>query len=513
MDVIEQKIYRWPTMVGLFGLCLGWGTFAILALRSWPLVHQMQCAFEVGWVQCRRMLLPDTREFMIIGVVALFLLLASGGWAASQFLFVKDGAQKKWPLWLPFFASLFALAAFVILPFGSSDMLYYFGAGDAVSRGINPYTESWERPTMARLTGGEDQAIQGFAYGPIMLSSFSLLVQLSGHSPFVFVWVWKALMVASIIVMALIFCRLLQEQKLEISPVWLLTIFFLQPLLLFEWIGNGHFDSLWIIPTLLALWAAKKSKWVWVALWFCLGIWIKFLPALIAPWFVLWWWQERREQSGRKIFSEAVAIIGITLVLTIVSWWPYWSGLSTIKPILLQTKWAVMSVFASLYYTFKPAFVFFFHEQAHWVLTRFVHAGLFGVGLWLGWPILREMWGIVRGKVRWSMSQYSLAIFVSLCLYMGIWQKSFWPWYPLWLLPFALLAWQQSTETYIFRFMRWLMMMSFVFYPVWFATWHLIGVDAAPELWFSWIITLVVWLIPLVWLWQWRRKSYSITGK
>jgi hypothetical protein len=52
--------------------------------------------------------------------------------------------------------------------------------------------------------------------------------------------------------------------------------------------------------------------------------------------------------------------------------------------------------------------------------------------------------------------------------------------------------------------------MPFIFYSVWLANWWIRGMDGGSELWFYYLMVLLVTGYPLYLVYQWRKKDYQI---
>ena len=134
--------------------------------------------------------------------------------------------------------------------------------------------------------------------------------------------------------------------------------------------------------------------------------------------------------------------LAIACLITILSWKRYWIGPSVFDAIILQSKWAIMSVFAVIYYSFKPLFVWLLADRAHWYLTRLAQGGLLLAILYLVYPIIKKCLAILFRKEKLESGEYVQMMLVFLAVYMMLWQKSFWPWYGAWLIPLSLIVYK-----------------------------------------------------------------------
>lgn len=281
-----------------------------------------------------------------------------------------------------------------------------------------------------------------------------------------------------------------------------------QPVLLFEWVGNGHFDVVWIAALLLAIVFGLQRRW-WLT-WICLvvSIWIKFIPLLVAPWFLIWWWQDIRGQ-WLKIGVQVCIGIFESVVGTYLAWLHFWAGFKVFEPLVLQSKWAVSSIFSIFYYSLFPLFQTFLHENTHWFLTRAVQGVLVIIVYYMLFPYVKKFLLTLFKKDTFDTPQVIQAILITLATYLCIWQKSIWPWYIAWLLPFGILLQGMIKNRLLERAVRWFSIGPFVFYMLWLPPWLFGKTDSTPELWFFYAFIGIAVIYPLISLVQWRRHNFA----
>jgi len=262
---------------------------------------------------------------------------------------------------------------------------------------------------------------------------------------------------------------------------------------------------LWLVFLLLAFILAERKKWWTVIILLTIGAWIKFIPLLLAPIFLLWWWQDFDKANWRGKVLEVLGGLCGAFIFTILAWWPYWQGMGVFKAIALQSKWAAHSLFAATYYSFQPLSVYIFQDRAHWFLTRFLHIMLALAVLYFLFPLLKQFWRIVLNKIKWQPEQYLSASFICLLAYLLIWQKSFWPWYAAMIIPVGLLAYSKNKNIYLQKILLWLSLAPIFFY----VPWMMFGGDTV-SLTFFWYAFALVSIYPLIQLWQWRKVDYRL---
>ncbi|EKE06855.1 MAG: hypothetical protein ACD_18C00255G0001, partial [uncultured bacterium] len=280
--------------------------------------------------------------------------------------------------------------------------------------------------------------------------------------------------------------------------------FLLQPIFLLEWVVAGHFDGLWLIFVLLAFIFAEKNNWAFVIISLTIGIWIKFLPVFVVPWFALWFYQNINRQNWIKNIAQVIIGLFSSLVLSWLVWYKYWVGFEVFNSILLQSKWAVNSLFTVLYYSLKPLFVFF-TPNFHIYLTSLVQGSLLIFFLYMIYPLIKGIYVILLKKKKWDSSKYILATFISLLAYLLIWQKSFWPWYMTWILPFGILSFLLFENKLTKNIIIWISTIPLFFYIP-----QLIFGDNTTYLLFYYFVFFVILLYPLIQLFKWRKNNYEL---
>lgn len=483
---------------------VGWLPVAIFSLALYPAYFKINCSFMSSWIFCRA---PLAGGWKILSFLLIFIFISSliiSGYA----LWKKFQAGPEKSIW-PVLAGFYVLLALITVPFGSSDTSYYFSAGKTMENGLNPFVDEWifKRDFVGPV---RTESAAGFSYGPIMAVIFKGIYKISFDNPAIFVTIWKLFLVAVFIGAGWVAHRLLQIQEAKISRLSFLAFWVSQPLLLFEVLVNGHFDVFWLLFVLLAILAATGRKWWLVIPLLVIGIWIKFIPVLVAPFFVVWWWQETNRATWLKQAGQAILGSLLGVVITMIFWSGLWQGFKVFNPIATQSKWAVNSVFAVIYYSLKPLFVWLLPDQAHWYLTRLVQGGLLLFMICLLWPYIKKILMILLKKYSMTPENYVKMIFFSLFVYLALWQKSFWPWYVVWLIPFGILAYERPCNVLLGRLLIWLSLTPLSFYPLWLLNWHLRGTDAVGELWFQQLFVVLVWAYPLYVLFKLRRNNFNL---
>ncbi len=401
------------------------------------------------------------------------------------------------------------MSALLVLPFGSSDVDFYYNSAKAVTAGINPYVESWPLQRNFSYPPDNISLINGMAYGPLFLRFIQVFYQLAGGNPFVFIVLWKILIFFAYLFCVWLLYPLIKQNQWAKEKDNFILFWLCQPLIIWEWLANGHFDVLWIVFLILSIFFSQKRNWFLALIFLSVSIWIKIIPIFLIPWLGIWWLNNLKKDFKIKELLSFIYGIGGGLAVTIVSWLGFWRGLSTIQPIILQSKWAADSLFSLVYYSLKPAFEILIGGNYHWYLTRIVQFSFLMLLIYFFWPMVCKLWSFIASKRNFLNQEIFVYIFLTLVLFLLIWQKSFWPWYIIWLLLFAVLAGLELDNGYLYKICRWLFAVPLAFYPIWYINWLLRGTDATPELWFNFVFTGLVVFYPLLYLFRWRQKKYN----
>ncbi len=491
---MKRFICKWALWLGL----VGWGSAALVTpIIFFHFLSQKECYFLSAWPTC-----VPFNDYIRAGLIGIFIVCISALW----FFFSKNkdnnffvGGHKK----MIFFV---VLCAFLVVPFSSGDIEYYFSSGKAAAGGKNLYTNSWllENPF---FSPPQSSFTYGSMYGPLAIDLFKIAYYISSGSMWWFIFLWKTFMVFMFVVLGYVIEHvffnddfLTSERRLYIQKIW-----FLQPLLLWEWIVNGHFDSVWLLALSGSFLAAKKHHWWLVFPLLALGVWVKFIPVLLVPWFLLWWWQEIKKTNWQRQIVQLGLGFFLSFLVTFVAWRPYWVGLRVFDTLITQSKWAVSSLFATFYYSLE------FISQAlgvtfsHLLLTGLVHGMVVCIASFLLWPLAKEAWLIFRHRVHWSSQRFFTAILITLLVFLFVWQKSFWPWYGAWVLPLLGVLFVIYDEILFDRFVLFLGIA-----PLGFYVWQALAHNNVSHLSFFWCIFLTITVYPLILVFKWRCIAYVV---
>lgn len=396
------------------------------------------------------------------------------------------------------FAIILALA---INQFTTGDPEYYFNLGRAAHYEINPYVQQYAGGN--QFYSNEQKLMPvGVMYGPLMVRAFAGLYDLSSGNIYIFVLLLKLLCLLFFIICGYLIyesAATVGTEKKSARLLWLVA-----PLVLFEWLANAHFDGIWLVLILAAFLSAQNNKWWLVWPLIALAVWLKFMPILFLPIFALWWWQEIDLKKIKDI-RDAISGVALSLIITVVAWSGLWQGLTTFQGLLIQTKWAAHSIFYVLYYGIAQLIGPANEKSFHYLLSGGLQAGLLLAALWFLLPFIVKASRIIWRKEKFSAGQFSLMIFVGLAVYLLLVQKSIWPWYFIWLLPFGLIAKSYLDSKRLRNLLIWFGTGPLLFYCLWFDASNMLG----NYRFFSYA-ALIFNAYPLYQLALWRRENYSL---
>lgn len=491
----RREQHRWVWVL------LPWIFLAVVSVAQYPRFFLGQCAIHTSWLLCDATLSVLQQGAVIAGAVLFFLGL---GWASYQW-WQQPSSHT------PAITTLLVIAALSIVPFASKDMMYYLGSGTAALQEGNPFVDSWERPEPFTYGGTVSQG-NYFVYGPIMAHIFHAVVTITGTDPHVFMIGWRVLQLGILVGVGACLSLFFPSERPSFIP-WLQSrpwLILALPLFSFEALVSGHFDGMWVVTLLGALYAAERRWWVTSIALLTTGIWMKFVPLFAVPWVALYWWQETRGE-----WRERVRTIGwgacVAAIITVVSWASYWEGIAVFRSIALQTKWAISSVFAVLYYSIRPGVDMLVGGDTHYYVTRGVQGALALLVVYLLFPLIRTAVAVLRGKKIVSFDTVIGAIVLTYLIYLMVWQKSFWPWYVTWFIPLGLVWYGRTGVAWVRSLLIYLSIAPLCFYPVWAIGWFVFGDDPGTHLWFWYYVVLSVWGYPALLVLRARRQAFAST--
>jgi len=226
-------------------------------------------------------------SFSFAGIIftgGRFVLIYFTIWLASLFLvfyFPKNNNTKSLLLIMAIGVIARALLFFQA---PSDDVFRYLWEGSLFTEGINPYLFPPNDSSLATyaahfpfhsLINHPDITT---AYPPLVIYIFSLITRIS-----VSVYLVKAVMLIFDLGAVLFLVSILAKRKINIR--WAMLYAF-NPLVLYSFAGEGHFDSMQNFFLLGALWCYDRKKWLPLFILAGLAIQVKYVAVIALPFFI-----------------------------------------------------------------------------------------------------------------------------------------------------------------------------------------------------------------------------------
>jgi len=227
-------------------------------------------------------------SFSFAGIVltgAGFIFIYSAIWLTSFFLFFHfplKSFDKKSVLLI--IAVCIAARGLIFLQAPSDDVYRYLWEGSLFSEGINPYLFPPNASSLADYAARfpfhsliNHPGIAA-AYPPFMIYTFSLITKVSVSLNLV-----KMVMLVFDLASILFLISILARRKINIR--WVILYAF-NPLILYSFAGEGHFDSMQNFFLLGALCCYDRKKWLLLFIFAGLAIQVKYVAVIALPFFV-----------------------------------------------------------------------------------------------------------------------------------------------------------------------------------------------------------------------------------
>ncbi len=351
------------------------------------------------------------RNYLRFSLVAFLLLLT--------FFYYKTGMERVSREHLKiiiFFSIIFSLTLLAALtPITSTDVFtYIFSSRALVLYHENPYyITPREIPDDLAVSylSGLDRNWRS-PYGPLItiIESVPALIA-RGYLKF-HLFLTKLLSALFFFGGAYVFFKVASIYKPE-KRFNLLLLFLWNPLLLFEFIQNGHLDSIMVFFLLLFFYTCLKNKLGWAALMLALAVSAKYIPLLLVP-FLL------KIASGSRLKISFI-ILGSLLFLAL----PFWQDTDMFQGVFGQASRSHAMIAGPL-----PAFLNLLIPSSHPPQLASAVIWISRLTFLFGFIFL---WFYLKQK---DLMHISHAVFITYFMLGTFW---FLPWYISWILPQAFL--------------------------------------------------------------------------
>lgn len=261
-----------------------------------------------------------------LGLMLIWSLIFVGQIHALSRLFSGPSADGSAPwklLALIFVAGLLLrLMFFVSTPIWEDDHYRYLWEGLVTSHGFSPYAHApldIARGATFGPAGAPEPGLQRLAqaypdvigrinhpqfssvYPPVAQAAFALAASIAPGE----LSVWRLVLLTGELIAFFAFWRWLNLARL---PVWVVALYWLNPLIIKEFVNSAHVDALLAPALVLALLAVQSRKPLWAASWVSLGAGIKFWPILFLSLIATQWRDRTRLRSLLATFGGLMAL-------------------------------------------------------------------------------------------------------------------------------------------------------------------------------------------------------------
>jgi alpha-1,6-mannosyltransferase len=483
-----------------FWFAVSWVVLAVPSLFHLPGIIKNNCYFFDSYLTCQpSSTLSNISNTFFIGLILatvffFYLRLVNDGF--RDFIF----SRQKWLIFL-LFSSLI-----ILVPFATFDPFYYLGVGrDELLKGINPYIDNFVRynpfATKYQLTEAG-----GVMYFPLWLYINKLIVLFSFGQIWLSLLWYKLVMLTFHLLTSWMVYLISKEIKLE-KPSLPALLYFFNPLMLFEFVGQAHFDPIMLFFSLVGLYFLVKNNFITAIFWLSLAILTKALAAYFLPFFLLFYLVNNRQNLCQALLRVLIGGM-LSLLLAVVFFAPYWAGLAIFDGIRWQTKWIANTLFSGVHAI--AALLAEYFDKTNLVdhlVPRVLQVGFsitFLAYVYRLFPSFLKKW-LNKEKIEPLFLIASIVVF--LIGYLFFFQRSFWPWYASW--PFVFSVFLVGTRyDYFFKTVLILTISSLFYYliPLLFGYWSIDSYSLQI------LVSLVIFIPPLVYLIKMDKLARNLSG-
>ncbi|MEM9836222.1 MAG: glycosyltransferase 87 family protein [Bacteroidota bacterium] len=209
-------------------------------------------------------------------------------------------------------------------PLLSDDLYRFLWDGYLLNAGITPFAElpAYYVENVVGVPGLSPALFQQLnspeyytIYPPLAQLSFYLATLIAGDNWWLGSVLMKLILFATEIGTLWLLWRMLPKWKL---PRWQLLLYWLNPLIIIEIVGNLHFEGMMVFFLLLALYFLQRQRIITAALAFAASVAAKLLPLMLLPFLIVRLW---RRESSRPfwVFSFTFGITVLLLFVPLIS--------------------------------------------------------------------------------------------------------------------------------------------------------------------------------------------------
>lgn len=306
-------------------------------VRTFPLLQYYQGLTDMGYITGHSHV--GFTSFVLV-LSMLFALFGFAWWEAQRF---TDRAT----LWLILgFGMLFALTMSFVYPGTAIDVFGYIVQSLVLlQHHANPMVTpalTFPRDPMMSLAGGWGGI--GAPYGPLGILIDALPTALVGRNLLANLLLLKLLFSAMLLVEAFLVYKILSNYAPKLAVPGALFIAW-NPYTLFEYSANGHNDVAVLLFVLLAILALVKERPVLAFALILASALIKYATLPLLPLFFIYGLVH--QPTSQKRLSYMLWVVGVSLLLLVGIYGPFWSGPHTLDTLLDQDQ-RFMSSFSTV---------------------------------------------------------------------------------------------------------------------------------------------------------------------
>lgn len=264
-------------------------------------------------------------------------------------------------------------------------------------------------------------------YGPLW-NDFALAVMRLTHDIFTAMLLFKALVVIASLGSTVLIWLILGRTRPKDQLLGTL-VFAWNPMVIVELAGEGHNDAFMIVFVLAALFFSVRGRTTTGLLALALGVLAKYLPLILLPAQLAYFWRTQRNRS--QLVRQLVLGALIALCLAVILYRPIWAGLETFSGLRDKGQMGAQpSAWGVLFWFLSHAL----SQATATSVTMAVVTGLFAL------YVLVATW-----RVHDIESLFAACSRIALA-YVLFASPIYWPWYVA--LPVALLALSPSAASW-----------------------------------------------------------------